>query len=191
MASLDGGASTALEGAYHDWTSPEVHDARKGMEESVMGATPMVLESARARIASLKPLAAELSTKSDAFTDVLRTIEHELQDAGIGIDCEYDALLKGPWQETDDDNEPAYTLHTRLAFGRYRQEWRLLSRVYRYPTVSDNEFPESCMVHEVPVVEASRDLRIAAAELITGFLEKLAGVMRQKIASLDQVLDKK
>ena len=141
-----------------------------------------VLESARRRLNELAPLAQELNAASDRFTKDLRAIESELVKFNLGVEVTLGYSLDGP--ELPDDAGPNDCAENHyLGFGRHGRRWTLLARLIR-KTVSDDEYLE-----EVPLLEAPRDLRIAAAEQIDALLDLIAKEARKKIDSLNKVTD--
>ena len=157
------------------------------MEES-----KMVLEPAREILKKIYQSAARLNEASDQFSQELRTIEQELNEARPGLDFTYRGrylMVSDAWSEEDDRGEMAGTFRTvhYLAYGKHRDAWKLLVREY-IEKVADDE-AEDVLTDTVPLLDASRDLRIEAAELILEFLTSLWEKSEKKIASVEKVKD--
>lgn len=146
----------------------------------------MVLESARRQLKQLAPLAEQLNAASDLFTGELKTIEAELKSLGLGVDV---TLLDPPLAEdwpvgTGDEDSPTEQTVSYLAYGRGNGGWRILVRTFR-------EYDDARTLRkEEPLIEASREMRVAAAELIEPLLTLLSAEVTKKLDSLDEVTDK-
>ena len=127
-------------------------------------------------------------------------IEGELQKLNLGTEIE----LGTKWlkagnskSEYNDDGEltgvfyPAWT----LGYGRNnRGGWSLLVREYRVPQTPSGTDPDPNEIVEedtTPLLEASRDLRIQAAEQIPNLLEAIEKAVKRKIETLKKVTDKR
>lgn len=140
----------------------------------------------------LAPLARELNAASDLFTKELKAIEAELGSYGLGVDVTlFDATL-AVWppivSELDGRLED---VTSRLAYGRSRDGWRLLVRTYRARRDADADRggPARSPHLEEPLLGASRELRIAAADQIEALLGRMADAARERIASLNTAID--
>jgi len=153
-----------------------------------MKESAMVLESARRHLNELLPLAQELNAASTRFTEELRIIEAELVKLNLGVEVTLPKpLVVGDGQEREhDDGEPAGTYRevTYLCFGRHGRRWAIVARCFRL-----EEGVDSVLVSETPLLEASREERIAAAEQIEDLLKLIASTAKEKIVSLNKVID--
>ena len=155
-----------------------------------MKETAMVLDPARRQLRELAPLAEALNAASDAFTEELRTIEVELDKLGLGLDV---TLLSEPLEKWTEDaaSEEDGTVEraSYLAYGRTIVGWKILVRTYREWDGGDIN-RERVLQHELVLVEASRERRIAAAEYIDKLLSEIARESKAKLASLNKVMDR-
>jgi hypothetical protein len=160
------------------------------MEESIM-----VMEKARPHLAKLRDLAVKLNEASDRYTQEIADIEYELSQLNIGIEVELDErpILEGnTFEETDQYGEPTGVTHHNLwaiGYGRVstnRSGWELVAR--EYTVYSDDR--GWILQRATPLLEASRDVRIASAKQIPALLEKLAKEVEGKVGVLNEVSDK-
>jgi hypothetical protein len=160
------------------------------MEES-----GMVLDEARRHLATLGPLAKKLNAASDEFTEELRTIEADLRKLNVGLEVMLDRpLVFGDLKDEvdwDTQETKSYCCNSYLAYGRGGKEWMLLVRTFRdYEDANGNE-TRSVLMSETPLLGASRDLRMAAADQIEELLKLITDEANAKIDSLKKVIDKK
>jgi hypothetical protein len=164
------------------------------MEESAM-----VLESARPRLSALAPIAAKLNASSDAFTEELKVIEAELSKLNLGVDLTYfdESLAEGDLREERDDQDDRlqsrFYFATFLAYGKrqHPSAWRLLAREYRVDLDGNDYVERRVFLREKPLVEASRELRIAAATQINALLDEITKQASDKVTKLREVIEKK
>ena len=164
---------------------------RNNVEESAM-----VLESARPRIKSLPKLATDLNEASDRFTDELRAIEGELERFNLGIEVFLkDPLKETHYQEAEDDRGGVHTYYFRwhLGYGKYHGKWCLLIREFKVVKEYDLHLGGETWVKkiwdETPLLQTSRESRIAAAENILDLLAVIEKAVEEKIAALKKVSD--
>lgn len=160
----------------------------------------MVLGEARARLSALKPLADALNDLSDSFSDELRTIEGELLNLNLGVEIvlPMPILKEEPeeiYEDPTDTPSRVEERHYHLAYAKLRKEWRIVVRTRKH-TVDFSEDPteprEYTSNEETkPLVDASRELRLAAADHILSLLDEMRTVAEQKVESLRQVTDTK
>jgi len=140
------------------------------------------LESARRHLEALAPLAEELNAASDLVTDELRAIQERLVALNLGVEVVLDKALDGP--ELPENAGPNdYVVNHCLGFGRHGRGWALLAHEVR-KTVFDDDYTDV-----VPLLESTRDLRIAAAEQIEELLVAINTATKAKIESLDRAVD--
>jgi hypothetical protein len=174
-------------------TVPEGTDHRpEGQEELPMKESAMVLERARRQLSELASIAEELNRASDAFTKELATIEAELEKLNLGLEVMLPRpLMSGDWElEREDDGSETgkkIRLIDHICYGRYGPRWRLLVRMYKE---YEDEAAEDELMDTTPLVQASRDLRIAAAERIGDLLELITSEAEESVDSLNKVMDK-
>src|SRR5437867_476109 len=150
-------------------------------------------DSALAYLSSLKPLSQMLNTASDAFTARLKSIEEKLNGLALGIEVMVNApLVEGKLEETYSDRdhdgaiEDRYRDNQYLAYGRAAGGWHIMVR-----TMRDYEYraggklsPCTVMLNSIPLVDATRNVRIAAADMIDSLLFQLGDEARQKVQQL-------
>jgi hypothetical protein len=151
------------------------------MEES------MVLRTVEPRLAALGPIAAELNRATDAFTAELAEIESRLAEMNLGVTVE-------------DAAQPMHQTHAPeagkrqffLAYGRAADDsWRLLVR--EYEVTAENQWGEPTdwtLRNEKPLLESSREIRMAAAERIDSLINKITDTAQTKLQSLKDRTDK-
>jgi hypothetical protein len=153
--------------------------------------TTMVLESARRKLADLAPLAKRLNAASDEFTKELKAIEADLAKLALGLEV----TLAEPLHESDimngeNDDDPPVWVDSHLGYVRHGDGWGLMVRVFRKHN-DDEAFGGvvSVLVRETPLVSASRELRIAAAEQINPLIDRIKTEAANKLAALEKQMD--
>lgn len=153
----------------------------------------MVLHSARRQLDELAPLARELNTGSDAYTQELKTLEADLVKLGLGVDVTLFSrpLLEGPTRDGDEEGQAPDRVVSYLAYGRYRSGWRILVRTFReWKDAESGDEGVQALQTEEPLVDASRELRVASADLVDGLLRALTSEAKERVESLNKVIDK-
>jgi hypothetical protein len=84
----------------------------------------------------------------------------------------------------------------RLAYGRWAGEWRIVVRSFSYVSPakahpSDEDDDREVLEEVKPLVDASRELRLAAAGEILTLLEAIRKAAQGKVESLRKVTDQK
>ena len=159
----------------------------------------MVMEKARPHLESLSRLAPQLNKATDLYVDELKEIEKELNKLNLGTAVELSAWIETGNSKTeyDDDGEAVGVFYDAwtLGYGKDdRGEWHLLIRKYKVPSVPSGTYPNPQDILEedtTPLLQASRDLRIAAAEKIPDLLKKIEEKVKKKIGLLAKVSDKR
>lgn len=164
----------------------------------------MVRESAKSRLKSLATAANALNKASDVFTAELKEIEADLNALKLGLEV----FMTQPLAESEIEeefvlderhDEGGYTekyFHAwHLGYGRHGEEWRLLVRKYKVIpdpawVLTERRRLEETMTSETPLIHASRELRLAAAEQILTLLEVIEENAKEKIAALQKVIDR-
>lgn len=161
-----------------------------------MGEPAMVKESARPHLKALSKLSTELNKASDQYTKELESIEAELSSLNLGLELTLSGWIHASdaWEDEEEDRDGdlrTFTIHDKsyLAYGKHRGEWHLLVKTYRitenHPQTGDSE----ALIETVPLLQASRDLRIASAGRILDLLGALQEEANKKIAALKKVSD--
>lgn len=86
-------------------------------------------------------------------------------------------------------------MNVYLGYGRETRPvdrpWGLLARVFCDYEDSGGEVTRSVFVRETPLLESSREIRMAAAEQIDELLQLITREATAKLSSLSKVIDKK
>ena len=157
----------------------------------------MVMEKVRSHLESLSKLAPQLNKATDLYMDELKEIEEQLNSLNLGTEVElegfvqeaiYKSLFKNG--ELTKVDYPAWS----LGYGKSnRGNWCLFIREYTITTDTSSSDPHpSDVVGEgiTPLLEASRDLRLAAAEQIPDLLIAIEEAVKAKIEKLRKISDK-
>jgi hypothetical protein len=129
--------------------------------------------------------------------DELREIEARLNELKLGISVELDKFFHDENAKTEwnDDGEPIgdYYKAWSLGYGKNQHgDWCFLVREYRVPSTPEGTYPMSVVEQDAtPLLDASRDLRIAAAEKIPELLQQIEAEVKKKIDVLAKVSDKR
>ncbi len=167
----------------------------KTVEESTM-----TLESARPLLKTLAKVSADLNEASDRYTEELKTIEAELEKMNIGIEVWLDhALKETDWEEEEketpqgDEYVKEYFHAWYLGYGKHQGQWRLLLYQYRQTPkpgwAKEAGMYEDTLVDKAPLLDSSRDLRVASADHITDLLAKIGEEAKHKTEALRKVSD--
>jgi hypothetical protein len=163
------------------------------------GHSNMVLSDLRDRLTELESVSAGLNQASDAFTEELKAIEAKLAKLNLGLEVEYtaQALYEGELREEHNRQTHEVELRYRhisyLAYGKTAvgdNRWALLVRNYRKVFLPDEEW-EFILDSSQPLLNASRDVRLAAAEHLEGLLEEIKRKATAKLEALRKVTDQK
>jgi len=160
-----------------------------------------IAASTRERLDELAPLAAQLNDATDAVTEKLKTIEVELEGLAIGLGVRVDAplasreidgdeatklpVLEEEFEGTEGPRADAPVVeNSYLAYGRHSERWRLLVQRCVERKGRDDDWVVISS-QDLPLVSASRDLRLAAWERIDDLLSEIAKRTKRKLSSLD------
>jgi hypothetical protein len=150
----------------------------------------------------LDPLSKRLNAASDQLTHTLQTIQERLNALAIGLEVWVDdPLSKHHLREVLDANdEPTgrreYDTHD-LGYGRLGDGWALIVRERRHvetPTGYNNDWDtESFQDYGVlPLLKASRELRVAAVPLLPQLIEAIerdASVVLERVEQAKRIAD--
>jgi hypothetical protein len=162
-----------------------------------MEASAMVMEKARPRLEKLAKLAPQLNEATDRYMDELRAIEAELREMNLGLAIELDSPLKSSAGKIEigediDGEDIGVVYHEAWHLGYERIDsniWGFVVRSYKvYEPPDDEEQYQERNV--IPLLKASRELRLAAAEQIPTLLEEIEKAAQRKIAALKEVSDR-
>ena len=153
----------------------------------------MVLARALPHMKVLSELATELNEVSDRYTHELTAIEAALQRMNLALEV----CLERPLMQTEPKEVPKEEIHDvviyhhawRLGTGRDRGGiWRLL--LYHYEVIEDEDGGKAWkLLGTLPLLKASRELRLSAAEQILDLLAELGKRAKKKINALQRVND--
>lgn len=160
------------------------------MEESIM-----VMENSRPSLESLIKLAPELNKATDLYMAELKEIEAQLDKLNLGIAVELEGSIKHENTKARYDENGVgigqFETYWSLGYGKdERGHWGFFVRQYSVDGIYPNQ-SDPLEEQEVPLLQASRDLRIAAADRIPELLQRLESEVTKKIESLARVSDKR
>jgi hypothetical protein len=161
------------------------------MEESIM-----VMEKARPSLDSLAQLAPQLNKATDLYMDELKEIETALNKLNLGIEVERNDWIEKGNAKTkyNEDGEPLGDFYTAwtVGYGKdARGGWCLLVREYEVLKVPAGTISQDIIEQDATaLLQASRDLRIAAADHIPDLLKQIEVEVKKKIQTLSKVSDK-
>ena len=157
----------------------------------------MVMDKARPHLETLSLLAPQLNKATDLYMDELREIEAQLDKLKLGIEVELGKPIQvgNSFSEDDLDGEPTGITHYSawmIGYGRHREsssssEWCLVVREYTIYSDDRDQIEE----YFFPLLGASRELRIVAADKIPALLNKIEEAVKDKIETLGKVSDKR
>lgn len=149
----------------------------------------------RNRLAALEPVAAELNSASDAFSEELKQVEGELRKLNVGVDVTLRPAFHSERPEMIETGEHRHVelrwTDSFLAYGKVGNLWRILVRqefVFMDPGSMTQDTPE-LPGEERPLLESPRELRLAAAEKIGALLDLITEEAKKKTEAVKQILD--
>jgi hypothetical protein len=159
-----------------------------------------MLEDAHERLLALSKVANELNRVSDEFSQRLRDIEARIESLNLGVTVYLDEPLDeititGSLGEAGEDGVSGDQYF--LGYGRFGGRWRILVQTYHsvWPdTEEDDATPggdfEECReyVDEKPLLDSSRDIRLAAVAQIGRLLEQIEREAKSRIETLRAAL---
>lgn len=157
----------------------------------------MVFNEVQPQLAELAAVAGELNAVTDGYTNELRQLEAELSKINLGLEVR---LQKSFWSDADSfevesiGHGPREIDSAYLAYGRHGQQWRILVNIVRVTEEMDegNVVERNIDDHGYrPLLDCTRELRLAAADHLPLLLTTIADTARSKVASLKKVTDKK
>jgi hypothetical protein len=156
------------------------------MEES-----KMVMEKARPHLEVLSKLAPQLNEASDLYQEELKEIEEALNKLKLGVTVWLELFIETSdiESEYDKDGDLVGNFYRAWSLGYGKDcgdRWRLLIREWKV----DNDADDGTIENVIPLLEASRDLRIAAAERIPDLLKEVEEKVKRKLEVLSKVSDK-
>lgn len=159
----------------------------------------MVKEHVRSRLDTLSDLASQLNKASDKYTAELKAIEAKLLSLNLGLEVVLSLPIKElPWEirafsaGDDEVSWRRYKTKFHLGYAKHKDEvWRLVIRKYEVveaAALMEDEIGET-LINEIPLLEASRELRIAAADQIPDLLRVLEETTTETLDALKKVSD--
>ena len=142
-------------------------------------------------ISELSDLAAELNQESDSLNEtVIASTNAKLAKLGLGVEAWVGNIEEGdPYFREDDENE-RWPLHTETWLGYYRFDrgWELaIKMVVRQQTGSltgDNPEETVSASTPLPLLNAPRDVRVKATELIPQLLDAIRDNAQELLKSI-------
>jgi hypothetical protein len=156
----------------------------------------MVMKQARPRLKALAALAPQLNEATDRYVAEIKAIEAELQQLNLGVEVELNRpFLETPLQEEQDYNSEvsqSFYLAQRLGWGRHRDTWGFVVYDYRVDCEGSGSNLEETWKRqdETPLLQTSRQIRIAAAKHVLQLLDEIEAVGKKYMESLDEVRDR-
>ncbi|HXQ22300.1 MAG TPA: hypothetical protein VN812_11550 [Candidatus Acidoferrales bacterium] len=153
----------------------------------------MSLKRLRSRLSELQPIAAELNKASDAFTVELKTLEADLSTLNIGIEVElpepfYVEHAQHEYDQHSEEISRSFVPEYRLVYGKIVNHWRIAVRCLERESVWNGK-DRYVQTWDRPLVDASRELRIAAVEHIGTLIDAIAVAAKEKLATVKKVTD--
>jgi hypothetical protein len=171
----------------------------------------MVLTEAKAKLQVLQPIAARMNEVSDVLRDEIKEVEEGLAKLSLGIEATYFQPFDESQPATEIVWANAYDVETgdrleqpvqtevvvkyvnHLSYRKHKGSWRLVvvtSRCRREEVAVEKHEWDPVEEKVVPLLEAPRQLRIAAAEFIPELIDQLRHDAERGIAALSKVADK-
>ena len=139
-------------------------------------------ESAMPPIEDLSDLASKVNAASDKAHQLLKSAEERLREMNLGVEAFAPRILAR--RTNHDYDERGYEEEDDLGWVKYVGEWQLVIRRQIYRTIEED--PELMSEKFIPVLEASRELRIAALES----LEPLVAQMKEEGERILKIVEK-
>lgn len=160
------------------------------MEESIM-----VLKESRPYLDTIRQLTPRLDESLDRFTDEVKAIEAELS-ALTGVEVESEVIHRTGVEEapgkTEYDGPVRYHFASVLAYERHtNNKWALTIRRYRLwgQPGGYEDWDNAVVVETLPLLQASRELRVAARDYIVPLVKQIAERLKEMTAALDKPLE--
>jgi hypothetical protein len=145
---------------------------------------------------ALAQLARDLNDASDELTAFIKRREEEVSQLKLGVEAEGTFTLGDEEVVWRDDFEATggqgvvLVEQTVLAYSRHCDRWRIVARTYELPADLDLHHAKlkrcARQKRDVPLLSASRDVRIVAVEsgALDDLLDAIAAEARSRVASL-------
>lgn len=143
-----------------------------------------------AQIAELEPLAKQVNDKSNQINVTIRTINEKLANLNLGIEAWLDrdnqALSSSHWRDRNSSMPRTRTV-SYLGYDQLGDKWELaVKNMTEELTVEDGEqFIAKVNPQYFPLLQASRDIRVAAMELIPRLLDELKEKGQQLLGTVE------
>jgi hypothetical protein len=164
-----------------------------------------MLDDVEKRLSSLSKVAEELNAASDAVTAALRSLEERLAKLKLGVEVLLEVPLDVPVEITssgDADGETTNYFGNQyfLGYGKIAGSWRLLVQRFNcvWPGVENENYidaggdfaDEREPEERKPLLDSSRDIRLAAAARLEFLLAEIEEAARGRIESLKRITAK-
>jgi hypothetical protein len=153
----------------------------------------MVLQESRPYLDELAKLAPQLNQATDRYMEELKTIESELSSLGTGVAMNGGIIDQSDEMEDrgDADPPPRYCYASVLRYERLSTgKWGFV--ILRFRLEQKNEYGEWenwTLLETTPLFQASRDMRLAAAEHVPELLKNLVEAVQKKVSAVDKAVD--
>lgn len=149
-------------------------------------------------LAELAQTAQTLNRESDSINALIERFEETLRKLNVGLEVWVTdpSLRREHWTEENDEGEVVErgTREDELGFAKYPDEWRLVIRTAAYREHPDGRWElvntghYTPLLKYMPLLQASRDIRIKALALFPALLKELK---READAALRAIEDAK
>ena len=137
----------------------------------------------------LSELAAELNQESDSLNEtVIASTNAKLAKLGLGVEAWVGNVEEGDPYFRDDDENERWPLHTETWLGYYRFDrgWELAIKMLVRQQTGDFNNPEVTVTAStpLPLLNAPRDVRVKATELIPQLLDAIRDNAQELLKSI-------
>jgi hypothetical protein len=138
------------------------------------------------KIAELAALSQELNQESDTLNETIALVNSKLLRMALGVEAWVGSIAEGdPWYKPDDEDSK-WPLHEETWLGYYRFErgWELAVKTVTRQQTSYQEEETVEASKPLPLLNASRDIRVQAMELVPSLLGAIKREAEKLIASI-------
>lgn len=153
----------------------------------------MVFETAKPHLETLAKAAKKLNKASDQYTAELMTIETEVNALNLGLNVTLRQPLKvsAAKEETDDAGlcVGCYRIAKYLGYKKHAKGWGFVVHKDKEWIDGNDDIKQWTRQSTKPLLECSREIRVASAEQILDLLNELENEAKRKITSMEEVMD--
>jgi hypothetical protein len=140
-------------------------------------------------INELAGLSKKLNQKSDTLNTTITSVNNKLEELGLFVQAWVGSIEEGDpfYHEDDDQNKFPMHLETWLGYYRFERGWELaVKTVTRQETHNYNEEKTIEASTPLPLLNASRDIRAKAMDLIPELLDAIKEKAEKLLKSIDK-----